>query len=220
MAASSWQGPRPRSASSGMPMACLASSRRTMKTSPLASGLCMPRSVCSQMELQRRYGAGRLSQIFGPQAVATDRQMLVLGLYRAAEAEIPFLNGVTTPAERLMMGRRRGAFTLGAASSRSPPCRSRGSRIWSRPVAPATRATSFRRRSAEPARWDRARPDDRNLGTIQSAGRRQRPSCLTSPAGRARISTLPARATLFGRCSARRLDCGRDVHYWAPPAVG
>src|SRR5271165_1509654 len=45
-----------------------------------------------QMELQRRYGAGRLSEIFGPQAVATDRQMRVLGLYRAAEAEIPFLS--------------------------------------------------------------------------------------------------------------------------------
>jgi penicillin amidase len=46
----------------------------------------------SQMELQRRYGAGRLAEIFGPQAVPIDRQMRVLGLYRAAEAEIPFLS--------------------------------------------------------------------------------------------------------------------------------
>src|SRR5882724_9764769 len=45
-----------------------------------------------QMEWQRRYGAGRLAEIFGPEAVATDRQMRVLGLYRAAEAEIPFLS--------------------------------------------------------------------------------------------------------------------------------
>src|SRR5208337_3788681 len=45
-----------------------------------------------QMELQRRYGAGRLAEIFGPEAVATDRQMRVLGLYRAAAAEIPFLS--------------------------------------------------------------------------------------------------------------------------------
>jgi penicillin amidase len=45
-----------------------------------------------QMELQRRYGAGRLAEIFGPQALATDRQMRVLGLYRAAEAEIPSLS--------------------------------------------------------------------------------------------------------------------------------
>jgi penicillin G amidase len=45
-----------------------------------------------QMELQRRYGAGRLAEIFGPQAVSVDRQMRVLGLYRAAEAEIPFLS--------------------------------------------------------------------------------------------------------------------------------
>src|SRR5713101_1827379 len=45
-----------------------------------------------QMELQRRYGAGRLAEILGPQAVAIDRQMRVLGLYRAAEAAIPFLS--------------------------------------------------------------------------------------------------------------------------------
>ena len=44
-----------------------------------------------QMELQRRYGAGRLAEIFGREGLATDRQMRVLGLYRAAEAEIPFL---------------------------------------------------------------------------------------------------------------------------------
>jgi len=45
-----------------------------------------------QMELQRLYGAGRLAEIFGPQAVSVDRQMRVLGLYRGAETEIPFLS--------------------------------------------------------------------------------------------------------------------------------
>jgi penicillin G amidase len=45
-----------------------------------------------QMELQRRYAAGRLAEIFGPQAVPTDRQMRVLGLYRAAEAAMTFLS--------------------------------------------------------------------------------------------------------------------------------
>src|SRR5438067_3312308 len=45
-----------------------------------------------QMELQRRYGAGRLTELFGPQALATDRQMRVLGLYRAAEAELATLS--------------------------------------------------------------------------------------------------------------------------------
>lgn len=44
-----------------------------------------------QMELQRRYGAGRLAEIFGAEAVPVDRQMRVLGLYRAAEAEWPHL---------------------------------------------------------------------------------------------------------------------------------
>src|SRR3984893_5451198 len=45
-----------------------------------------------QMELQRRYGAGRLAEIFGTTALAPDRQMRVLGLYRAAETEIPALS--------------------------------------------------------------------------------------------------------------------------------
>jgi penicillin G amidase len=45
-----------------------------------------------QMELQRRYGAGRLAEIFGEQALATDRQMRVLGLYRVAEAEFAVLS--------------------------------------------------------------------------------------------------------------------------------
>src|SRR5271169_5210182 len=45
-----------------------------------------------QMELQRRYAAGRLAEIFGPDAVTVDKQMRVLGLHRAAEAEIPYLS--------------------------------------------------------------------------------------------------------------------------------
>lgn len=39
-----------------------------------------------QMELQRRYGAGRLAEIFGSAVVPVDTQMRVLGLYRAAQA--------------------------------------------------------------------------------------------------------------------------------------
>ncbi|MGH7031015.1 MAG: penicillin acylase family protein, partial [Stellaceae bacterium] len=45
-----------------------------------------------QMELQRRYAAGRLAEIFGAKALPVDRQMRVLGLYRAAAAEIPYLS--------------------------------------------------------------------------------------------------------------------------------
>lgn len=45
-----------------------------------------------QMELQRRYGAGRLAEIFGEAAVPIDTQMRVLGLYRAAEAAFPKLS--------------------------------------------------------------------------------------------------------------------------------
>jgi len=45
-----------------------------------------------QMELMRRNGAGRLAELFGAQAVDTDRQMRILGIYRLAEAEMPLLS--------------------------------------------------------------------------------------------------------------------------------
>ena len=45
-----------------------------------------------QMELQRRFGAGRLSEVFGQASVTIDTQMRVLGLYRAAEAAFPKLS--------------------------------------------------------------------------------------------------------------------------------
>ncbi|MBV8738470.1 MAG: penicillin acylase family protein [Alphaproteobacteria bacterium] len=45
-----------------------------------------------QMDLTRRYAAGRLAEIFGPAALPADKQMRLLGLYRLAEQEIPFLS--------------------------------------------------------------------------------------------------------------------------------
>src|SRR4051812_12621093 len=39
-----------------------------------------------QMETMRRYGAGRLAELFGTRSVGIDTQMRVLGLYRLAEA--------------------------------------------------------------------------------------------------------------------------------------
>jgi penicillin amidase len=45
-----------------------------------------------QMELMRRLGAGRLAEIFGPQAAPIDRVMRVLGLYRLAAAETRYLS--------------------------------------------------------------------------------------------------------------------------------
>src|SRR5438270_11363816 len=92
-----------------------------------------------QMELQRRYGAGRLSEIFGAQALATDRQMRVLGLYHAAEAEISYLS---TPVRRALeayaagvnafLAARRGAlppeFVLLAL--RPEPWRPADSVVW------------------------------------------------------------------------------------------
>lgn len=45
-----------------------------------------------QMDLMRRYGAGRLSEWFGPAALDADKSMRTLGLYRAAEAQYPLLS--------------------------------------------------------------------------------------------------------------------------------
>jgi penicillin G amidase len=40
-----------------------------------------------QMEMMRRVGAGRLSEVAGPDAIGVDTYMRILGLYRLAEAE-------------------------------------------------------------------------------------------------------------------------------------
>jgi penicillin amidase len=53
-----------------------------------------------QMELMRRYAAGRLAEIFGSAALPIDKEMRVLGLYRAAAAEIQFLSPAVDRAMR------------------------------------------------------------------------------------------------------------------------
>jgi penicillin G amidase len=70
-----------------------------------------------QMELMRRYAAGRLSEIFGSAALAIDRQMRVLGLYHAAEQEIPSLSAEVNRAfsayaagVNAYLAQRRGAL--------------------------------------------------------------------------------------------------------------
>jgi penicillin G amidase len=51
-----------------------------------ALGYAQAQDRLFQMELQRRFGAGRLAEIFGQAAEPVDTQMRVLGLYRSAEA--------------------------------------------------------------------------------------------------------------------------------------
>jgi penicillin amidase len=72
-----------------------------------------------QMELQRRYAAGRLAEIFGPDALALDRQMRVLGLYRGAEAAVSYLSPEVRRAfaayaagVNAFLAARRGALPL------------------------------------------------------------------------------------------------------------
>jgi penicillin G amidase len=45
-----------------------------------------------QMDMMRRYGAGRLSEVFGARTLAPDRAMRTLGLYRAAQAQFAVLS--------------------------------------------------------------------------------------------------------------------------------
>jgi len=51
-----------------------------------------------QMEMMRRFGAGRLSEIFGDRALASDKWMRTLGLYRLAEKEVAQLPPATRQA--------------------------------------------------------------------------------------------------------------------------
>ena len=50
-----------------------------------------------QMEMMRRNGSGRLSEIAGPATLPLDRQMRLLGLRRRAVADLDSL-GPATPA--------------------------------------------------------------------------------------------------------------------------
>src|SRR5437763_10379111 len=92
-----------------------------------------------QMELQRRFGAGRLAEIFGLRALTIDRQMRILGLYRLAEAELPLLSPAVqrgfeayAAAVNAFLAARRGAlppeFLL--LRFRPEPWRAADSLVW------------------------------------------------------------------------------------------
>lgn len=71
-----------------------------------------------QMELMRRYAAGRLAEIFGPSAVPVDKEMRVLGLYRAAEQELAFLS---PQLDRALAAYAAGVNAFLAARRTLPP---------------------------------------------------------------------------------------------------
>ncbi|MHB1219890.1 MAG: penicillin acylase family protein, partial [Alphaproteobacteria bacterium] len=48
-----------------------------------------------QMDMMRRYGAGRLSEVVGARALGTDRMMRTLGVYRLAERAVDQLDADT-----------------------------------------------------------------------------------------------------------------------------
>ena len=56
----------------------------------MAMGFVHAQDRLFQMDLQRRVGAGRLSEIFGEAALGTDRTMRTLGLYHHAAAGVGF----------------------------------------------------------------------------------------------------------------------------------
>jgi penicillin G amidase len=58
----------------------------------MALGFVHAQDRLFQMDLQRRLAAGRLSEIFGPRALVSDRTMRTLGLYRHAVAGIEFVS--------------------------------------------------------------------------------------------------------------------------------
>jgi len=75
-----------------------------------------------QMEMMRRLGAGRLSEVIGEQTVPIDKQMRVLGLYRAAKAQF---DALSEPARRGLQAYADGVnaylATRGGAFAALPP---------------------------------------------------------------------------------------------------
>jgi penicillin amidase len=72
-----------------------------------------------QMDISRRYGAGRLSEWLGPTTVSVDRFMRTLGLYRLAEQQYALLSpGLRATLEayaagvNAYLGRHRGAWPI------------------------------------------------------------------------------------------------------------
>ncbi len=92
-----------------------------------------------QMDMMRRYGAGRLSEVLGARTLAIDRTMRTLGLYRAAEAQFAVLSpevqgALTAYADGVnaFLATRRGAlppeyYVIGA---RPEPWRPADSLVW------------------------------------------------------------------------------------------
>ena len=60
------------------------------------------------MEFMRRFGAGRLSEIIGPETLATDKFLRALGIYRLAKSKRKrFPTDVSEMLERLRARRKR-----------------------------------------------------------------------------------------------------------------
>ena len=58
----------------------------------IALGFVHAQDRLFQMDQQRRLVQGRLSQVFGPNALTTDRALRTLGLYRYAAATVPLIS--------------------------------------------------------------------------------------------------------------------------------
>lgn len=92
-----------------------------------------------QMDLMRHYGAGKLAEWFGARALATDRSMRTLGLYRAAEAQYALLSprlravfDAYAAGVNAFLSSRRGALPpeYAVLGVRAAPWRPADSLVW------------------------------------------------------------------------------------------
>ena len=79
---------------------------RTPEDAVFGLGYVHARDRLWQMDFQRRVASGRLAEILGPRAVATDRFLRTIGFARAAESALGSLDGET---RRLLEAYVRGA---------------------------------------------------------------------------------------------------------------
>ena len=63
-----------------------------------AQGFVQAQDRLFQMDLSRRQASGRLSEVYGAQALGTDKRFRILGLRRAAEASWPLYTGESAAA--------------------------------------------------------------------------------------------------------------------------
>ncbi len=106
-----------------------------------ALGVAHAQDRMFQMDMSRRFGAGRLSELVGKRALQTDAQMRTLGLRRAAKASWTYLSA---PVQASMSAYAEGINAVITDKSYVPPAEYLFLRARPEPWVPADTLTVFK----------------------------------------------------------------------------